>query len=167
MTLVLDLGAKPAPIEVEFAGGSFRLIHVYMTAEERGQAVESISRFGIAAAFALFENKVINWEGVQQPGGSPIPLNVAGDNGGMKSNLGVVFGRIPFMVQVETILIWFAMNGVKFAGLRASVQTFIDDASEVTRIEERVTSFFNSRGATDGTSSAASSAIETSPTKSA
>lgn len=151
MSFAVDLNARPDPLEVNFEGGSFKLIHTYMDADERSRAVEALARTGVAGAGPLVMEKVISWEGVTDAAGNPLPLDIIDRDGGRARNLSRVLGRVPWLQQMVIIVKLFAVNGVRFSRIREALEPFAGDG-EFDALAAELEDFFARDKPSPGTS---------------
>lgn len=166
MSFKIDLTERPMPILVKWDGGEFRLIHTYLNAFERAQAVEAMGSAGLSGAAEILWDHVISWEGVTAPDGTPIPFQrQVGD--GLKSSLPAVMGRVPFLNQVLAILQQLALNGVRLTRVRSAIAQFVETPEEVEQVEKVFEDFLKQAGRPAGELLSASSAVETLPSRSA
>lgn len=148
-----NLGIMPPPIVVRVGEESFELLHRYLNATERASAVEALGR-GLGQAMELMGQYVLGWRDVQNDDGTPMPFEAGGQGGKIVKNLDAVMGRLPWIVQLKSLMIQYAMNGVQFQRLREPFAGFVRDTAELDAIEKEIEPFFASRSASPGVPSA-------------
>ena len=155
---------QATPIEVQVGDQEFELLHRLWTASERAEAVEILSR-SLADAVRYAWEFVIGWRGVQDSRGVDLPFgDRKRDDGRTVKAVDIVMGQIPWVIQVKTLLVQYALNGVKLPRLRALALDFTEGEAEAKQLQEELEPFFGKPSPRDGTSPSVSSTTATSPT---
>jgi hypothetical protein len=135
-----NLGISPPAIKVTVGSESFQLQHRYLTDIQRAEAVQAVER-SISLATELLGDAVTGWAGVEDEDGTPMLFSYEDAQGIKRTNLHKVMGRVPWKVQLRTMLVQFVMNGVAFSRFREILATCVDDPKELDAFEEEMKPF--------------------------
>ena len=155
---------QATPIRVQVGDQEFELLHRLWTASERAEAVEILSR-SLSEAVRNSWEYVLGWRGVQDSEGRELPF---GDrkffDGRTVKAIDLIMGQVPWVTQVKTLLVQYALNGVRLPRLRSLALDFTENEAEAKRLVEELEPFLGKPNPLGGASPGGSCTTATSPT---
>lgn len=135
-----NLNFRPDDIVLNLPNGEvITLQHSLLTATERAAVLELVDT-SLSASMEFLFDKIINWTGVNNMSGQPIPLRSTDENGATASNIDKVFGQLGFDIHIEAWIKQLVMSGVPLSKLMGMAKSSLSDAQieDVKSVAEKV-----------------------------